>query len=397
MNRLRMLLGFCAVFSLAAVVSGADTQYIVVNLHASEVNDATFARIAALDSRDTHIRVGAAAIFSYFQEPHEELRERLVRFLRLSEQYDVPVVVQPDGEQWWGNRPDLWNWWDEDKPGYNPENRNNVEWIGWGPDYAIKIAWRNWGQQIRVLPPPNLMSPVYREACDTELRRVVPIILDWWQALSEAKKDLLIAIKMGWESSLGVNAFYYPDGNRLLEEPAANDPTYGLNTEQLPARGGVAVGYAAAKAIALAEGGRLQEEHQVEIVRRHLEDLCRIAAELGVPRQRLFTHVGGWRDGELLYDAALNPYACPGWSFYRHARHPEADTGLKRGLSVSDAPFWGAVEWFPQGAKSGDDWREAIRKTFRIAGCRYLCIYNWRSIADNEDVLRSIEGFTRKK
>ena len=47
---------------------------------------------------------------------------------------------------------------------------SNVEWTNWSSDSAIKIAWRNWGRQLRVLPPPNLMSPRYREACHEEMR-----------------------------------------------------------------------------------------------------------------------------------------------------------------------------------------------------------------------------------
>jgi hypothetical protein len=381
---------------LAIGVQAVDTKYIVVNLHAADINDATFARIAALDLRNTKIRVGAAAIFSYLNEPHERLRKRLQRFLQLAEKHDVPVVVQPDGEQWWGNRPDLWNWWDKNKAGYDPTNRQNVEWTGWSPDDAIKIAWRNWGSQIRVLPPPNLMSPIYREACNAEMRRVVPVVMDWWLALPDGRKDLLIAIKVGWESSIGANAYYYPNGNRLLDRPAADDPKYGLNHEQLPGRGVIATGYAAASTIGLASAGELKESHQVEIVRRHLAELCRISSELGVPRDRLFTHVGGWKEGELLSDAALNPYASPGWSFYRHARNPEEDAGVTRARKANDAPYWGAVEWYPQGVSTADNWRDAMEATLSVEGCRYLCIYNWRSIADNENALTAIESLTRK-
>ena len=85
------------------------------------------------------------------------------------------------------------------------------------------------------------MSLRYRAACETELRRVIPTTLEWWKALPEERKDLLIAIKLGWESSIGVNAFYYPDGNRLLDEPVENDPTYGLTTTELPGRGVVTI------------------------------------------------------------------------------------------------------------------------------------------------------------
>ena len=396
MNRTGLAFSLCALLGLGAA-SAAGTQYVVVNLHPDEINEAAFEHIKALDHRETSIRLGAAAIFSCFSETHEQLDARFASFLKLSERYDVPIVFQPDVEQWWKNRPDLWNWWDESAPGYNPENRNNVEWIGWSPDYAIRIAWRDWGHQIRVLPPPNLMSPAYREACDEEMRRILPTVLNWWQALGPDRKDLFIGVKIGWESSLGINAFYYPDGNRLAREPAENDPTYGLNHDQLPARGVVALGYAAVKTLGLADNGKLTEAQQVEVVRRHLEGLCRIAAELGLPRDHLFTHTAGWKEGELLYDAALNPYACPGWSCYTHARQPQEDPGVQRVLQASDAPYWGAVEWFPLGAVSRDDWRAAIRETLALSNCRYLCIYNWRSIADNNDALGALEDVTCKE
>jgi hypothetical protein len=62
-------------------------------------------------------------------------------------------------------------------------NRENVEWTGWSPDDAIKIAWRNWGRQIRILPPPKLASPRYTAACRAEVRRLVPVVRDWHAGL----------------------------------------------------------------------------------------------------------------------------------------------------------------------------------------------------------------------
>ena len=367
-------------------------QYFVVNLHDSEINDMTFQSLAQLaGDNNGAIRLGASAIFSFLKEPHEVLRDRLKRFMALSEQYNIPIVIQPSGEQYLNARPDLWNWWDPDKPGYDPDNRNNVEWIGWGPEYAIKIAWRNWGSQHRTLPPPNLMSPKYRAACDTELERVIPLILHWWEDLGESKTHLLIAVKMGWESSIGVNAFYYPDGNRLSDQPAAQDPHYGVNSQQLPARGMVTTGYAAATTIGLANSGKLTEAHQAEIVRRHLEAQCKKASMLGVPRDRLFTHVGGFKDEELLYDAAVNQYSCPGWSFYKHARNPARDQGVQRAWKSSDAPHWGAVEWYPHGAQGQEGWSAALNNSFSTPGIRYVCLFNWKSIHKNKEAQQAIQ------
>jgi len=57
-------------------------------------------------------------------------------------------------------------------------------------DDAIKRAWRNWGRQVRVSPSPNLASPRYLDACRVELRRLVPVVLQWHAALPSDKKYL---------------------------------------------------------------------------------------------------------------------------------------------------------------------------------------------------------------
>jgi hypothetical protein len=42
------------------------------------------------------------------------------------------------------------------------------------------------------------------------MRRLVPIVLEWARSLPPEKKDLFVGLKIGWESSIGVNKFYYP-------------------------------------------------------------------------------------------------------------------------------------------------------------------------------------------
>ncbi len=133
------------------------------------------------------------------------------------------------------------------------------------------------------------------------------------------------------------------------------------------------------------------ETHLAEIVRRHLDDICKLASDLGVPREKLFTHVGGWKEGELLYDTALNRYSCPGWSFYRHAGDAAKDIGVQRVLQRSDAPYWGAVEWLLMGKHSTREWEDALVRTLSIPKCRYVCIYNWNGIRDDPAAVQGIE------
>jgi hypothetical protein len=374
-------------------LAGAATQYVVVNMSPAEANSSTFEQIRqiATNERSSQVDLGLGAIFSYLNQAPEKTKARMAEFLALAEKYRVPIVVQLDGEQWWGARPDLWNWWDPDRPGYDPDNRNNVEWSGWGPEHALKIAWRNWGRQIRVLPPPNFLSQAYRQACHQEMRELVPLVLDWWQGLPSAKRHLLIGVKLGWESAIGVNSFYYPNGNALLDKAEADDPRSGLKADQIPDRGVTAIGYAAVNTAGLAHSGSLQEAHLSEIVRRHLTDLCALSGDLGLPRDRLFTHVAGWKEQELLYDTALNPYACPGWSFYKYAKAPDKDLGVQRVLQKSDAPYWAAVEWLLMGKQDANDWSKALERTLSDPSCRYMCIYNWRDIKNNPAALAGIQ------
>jgi len=370
-------------FACRPPATAAD-QFIVLNLSDNRRAEA-FAQINQEFKvpSASKVRVGIAAIFSYLHHPRERVAADLREFLKLAQETDTPIVVQLDGEQWWGHRPDLWNWWDENQPGYSPDNRANVEWTNWSSDSAIKIAWRNWGRQLRVLPPPNLMSTRYREACHEEMRVLTPIVLDWWRALPAKQKELLIGIKVGWESSIGVNAWYYPGGNELLNQPANNDPTSGLKAEDLPARGVTQIGYAAVKTAGIRTEGNLTEADLAEVVRRHLEDLCREASKLGVPRDKLFTHVAGWKDGEKLYATAVNSHSCPGWSFYKHAVDPRGDMGVQDALKASDAPHWAAVEWLYQGPAEKAAWHRALNATLSDPRCHYLCIYNWPAVRGN--------------
>lgn len=391
----------CAPAQLAAKENPAG-QFILLNLRPGSgwnrgqpelVEREAFTEIksALPDLPDAGIRVGIGYIFSYFRVPTDEpLLASLRRFLKLSEETDTPVYIQLDGENWWESRPDLWNWWDPVQPGYDPANRENVEWSGWSSDDALKIAWRNWGRQLRVLPPPNLMSARYRQECHKKMALLIPVILDWWKALPAGKKELLVGVKVGWESSIGVNAWYYPNGNDLLASPAEADPQTGLKADDLPSRGVAQTGYAAVKTAGLRTQGRITEGDLAEVVRRHLENLSRQAARLGVPREKLFTHVAGWKEGELLYQTAVNEYSCPGWSFYQHARDPSQDVGVQSALKKSDAPFWAATEWLFQGGNEVKLWREALEQTLADKTCRLLCIYNWDGIQKNEAALQGI-------
>lgn len=381
--------------SIAPASRAADPErYLVVNIIPGENHRAIFEDVHRTVGLPVPGRpaIGIAAIFSYLDASRDSVQRDLLLFLALAEEFDIPVVVQLDGEQWWRARPDLWNWWDPSRPGYDPANASNVEWTGWGSEHAMKIAWRNWGRQIRVLPPPNFMSPAYRAACHEDMRALVPLVVSWWRHLPLSRRHLLIGVKLGWESAIGVNSFFLPGGNGLLDSAESRDPQIELQAASVPDRGVVAIGYAAVFTSGLATGGVLHEAHLAEVVRRHLEDLCALAGVLGIPRERLFTHVGGWKEDELLYRAAYNAHSCPGWSFYRHAADARGDVGVHHVLAESDAPYWAAAEWLLMGEHAAQEWRVAIMRALDVPRCRYLCVYNWTGIRGDSAAVRGIRA-----
>lgn len=344
----------------------------------------------------SRVRVGASFIFDTLATTNDAvITESLRRFLALAEETDTPVCVTLSSEYWWQGRPDLWNWWDSSKPGFNPANRENVEWSSWSSEDALKIAWLNWGRQIRILPPPNLLSPRYREACREKLRMLVPIVAGWWKALPAGKKDLFVGLKVSWESAIGVNGFYYTNGNTLLDQPEANDPKHGIQVGVVPSRGVAQIGYAAVKTGGIRSGGEITEDDLAEVVRRHVEDNAREAAELGLPRDHIFTHCGGWKEGELLFDAAVNKYSSPGWSFYDRAIKPANNVGVQRALKLSDASCWAASEWLHQGPDTVEAWFDSIQGTLSDPRCRFLCIYNWGNIRNSTNAQEAIRSFMR--
>jgi hypothetical protein len=367
------------------VAGEPDARYILVNIAASEIQDDTFQQIKELAGpwKPGRPRLGVGAIISYFREPPAVCRDQLRRLLALCEKHELAVIVQLDGEQWWNNRPDLWNWWDKTKPGYDPANAHNVEWSGWGPEHALKIAWRDWGQQWRVLPPPNLMSSPYRAACHVEMRSLLKEVVRWRNRLPGEKRWLFVGAKIGWESAIGMGSYYYPNGNALLAKDRADDPHWKIQPALLPGRGFQPIGYAAVSTARLANSGELREDHLAEVVRRHLDDLSGVARQAGLPREQIFTHSGGWVEGEELYQSALNEHSCPGWSFYRHARDPRDDKTAMAAVAASSAPYWAAAEWLPVGAGTSDEWHRALVNTLAVARCRYVCIYNWRPVRSN--------------
>jgi hypothetical protein len=157
-------------------------------------------------------------LFDYLKYDLEDTKASLDRMLQLSVANEIPVIIPLDGMAWWDNRPDLWNWWDQDMDGFNENNIYNVEHFDWGMslDTAVKAGWRNWGAQTRVAPAPNLASAQFRAEQTRALNELLPIITAWYDNLLPEQKYLFGGVVFGRELSPYTQAYFFEDGNKYV-------------------------------------------------------------------------------------------------------------------------------------------------------------------------------------
>lgn len=344
------------------------------------------------------LRPGVMFTFFLLEGDTQVTARSLDALLRAAKAANVPVLVALDGQNWWQSRPDLWNWWDPKLPGYNIENRYNVEWTDWGPEHAVKIGWRNWGRQFRIRPAQNFMSPRVLAEYWKQYDLLIPIIVKWYRSLPADRKYLFGGVKLGWEASTNVNAYYFPEGNRLFEQypnDASHDPTK-THPEEGWTMGTQPLGYAAVSAAGIRKCGELTKADIEEVVRRYLEMLCRQACDRGLPRHMIFTHQGGtyapW-EKHLSFRPAINDYSIPGWSFYSH--DPPDCGSLKADLEVAGRTQWAACEWW-RGSADEAGWRERFGRTLSFKGCRFVGVYNWESFRSQPGATAAIGELVRR-
>lgn len=323
------------------------------------------------------VAVGNAILIYMFSRPMEQFKELLDRHFSMAEEYDIPILVELDPITFWQDVPELWNWWDPTKPGYDLKNKENVEWTSWSSEDAVKVGWLNWGRQIRLLPMPNLFSPAYQAAVKDRMDQFMTWTADWYKSLPKSKKYLLGGVKITGELGFGVNNWYYPGGNSYYDKPEEEDPKGGIRVDEMPSRGVGQIGYAALKYSGIRSEGEITPADIYSLEKEYAGFVADIAQGYGFPRGMLFSHSGGAGDDLA---AAVQPNSCPTWSFYwAEAADPSLTPQVSKYLKMSDAPYWGCSEW-NIGDKPKEDWTEALRNCYSIPGCRFISLFNYGTI-----------------
>lgn len=355
---------------------------------------------AALPHGTTNRKLAWSTLMEYMNFPMDTPSEespyviKMRRILEITDEINLPLFVPLNGFQWWDNLPELYNWWDPDGThtdaaffnrqknpeefkkrfiaGYNPDNKWNVEW----QDYQtpMKLNVRNWGGGgFRLAPPPNLLATTrstlsYRKVLEARYQIILNEIkkgLDKWQ--QEGKQDLYAGITIGTEVSLNASITptdeFIPYGYRGIQDLLCpqNNPTCGVQSKW---------------------NQQTLDTARRDIVHSYLEDMAMIALRLGIPKQRIYTHVWGESlIGEPRYasyaNGAFTIYARPGMSFYSYAKNPLSLFTWAKPLASNGYSEWGAVEYSTD--KTTDAWETALTNTLDspVSPAKVVTIYNW--------------------
>jgi hypothetical protein len=265
---------------------------------------------------------------------------------------DVAVYFTVENLEW-ANRPDLWNYADPEKPGHDPDNARNVEWLDWaGTPHPHR--YRDWGTPEKMPPVICYNSPKVLAEVSRLARGVIgPAIAAGLERLEKAgKAHLLAGVTVGAEPSLpnyeDIEKFN-PRIARMMERDGVPQSRLGYNAL-------TNLGYSEDKppedfAAALAKVNQDYTAYWAEKL-----------AEGGIPSEKMYTHVAagagvvgspGVKFTNAPISIAFVDSARPGWTTYPVGPLRDDFQVLYEQLAAHGNPHWASTEASPGGLGPG--------------------------------------------
>ena len=352
-----------------------------------------------------------------FLSPHdctpEQVAEGVTNFLSSAATTRIPVEITLDPAQFY-YATGLWNWFDPLQPNYDPKNVQNVEWTGWDASSATKIAWRDWGKQFRMpTPQPNWASPALLNATSSALHKVIGAIREWWEKSPVEDRKLLVGIKLGEEVDVGANYFYYANGNSLLNESSAMDPTHGPDWSKGLFGGLPAMGYNMLQTRGVrSEGAPPTRDEITDGIRAYFSHIIKACTDAWPElhtNDLLVAHAGHVEDPLLArWDAPMVAPAVPGYTFYfgpgkfpgPGRPSPVGQPGLRKALKTyygKDEPRYVVAESACFGCSTADEWVAYFTAIFSSSSNPYgrVDYMRYYNIAPFVQAPGAIEGLRR--
>lgn len=265
----------------------------------------------------------------------------------------------------WENRPDLWNYANKDKPGYDPKNKANVEWIDWeGTPHPHR--YRNWGIPESMAPVICYNSPhVLREVSRMIDEIVAPPIKAGLDRLKkEGKEHLFSGVTVGAEPALP----NYENVDQLRPQIAKLMDQDGSPKTRLGYNALTNKGYSKSKP-PKDFGSALAQINQ-----EYTSFWSQKLSEAGIPTQKMYTHVAAgagivgspqvqFTNAPL--GIAFNDHSRPGWTTYPVGPFRNDFALLYEELARHGNPHWASSEASPtMGGKHSLSMKDYLARHF---------------------------------
>lgn len=293
----------------------------------------------------------------FWVRDESSVRQAIRRAFDTARRTNVAAHFLVDDHIGWDERPDLWNWYDPTRPGYNPENKKNVEWYDWAGTankrrYMTPVGTPSQSPHM-CYNSPTLEKEIHRivsEVVGSALREEIN------KLKLENKQYLFAGITIGAEPGFD-DYSTIPDLYRIL--PTLPQPVQSQER------------------MTLVQASRLMEEDKAPYARLGYcsltnadyspnnppanvnQALARINQQLieywdkqfvdnGIPCSRIYTHIAASAAQDNSNNApisiAFNPYARPGWTTYQTGILQNGFQPLYGELAKHGNPAWGGVE-----------------------------------------------------
>ena len=269
---------------------------------------------------------------------------------------NVAVHFNVDDHVGWDKRPDLWNWYDPARRGYNPDNRKNVEWYD----------WEGTANKRRYFSPEGTPSQsphmCYNSAAiEKEIGRIIskvvgPALRKEIDKLKQQNKEYLFAgITVGAEAGFDD----YSVITKLSQIPPNADPMQMQIAKMLMQAAKMMdedkAPYSRLGYCSLTNAGYSKTDPPADINhaladvnQKFIEFWDKQFFDAGIPCSRIYTHVAASPPQDDSNNAPIpivfNPYARPGWTTYPVGTLANGFQPLYDALAKHGDPAWGGVE-----------------------------------------------------
>jgi hypothetical protein len=285
-----------------------------------------------------------------------KIRQQIKLRFDIAEQTNIAVHFNVDDHIGWDERPDLWNWYDPTRRGYNSDNRKNVEWYDWEGSPNKRRYFTPVGTASQTSHMCYNSPAIQKEIVRIISQVVGPALRKEIDNLKQKNKEYLFAgITVGAEAGFDD----YSVISILSQIPSAANPEQMAMAKMLRQMATLMdedkaphgrLGYCA-----LTNAGYSKDNPPADINRaladinqKFIEFWDKQFVDAGIPCSRIYTHVAAAPPQEDNNNAptsiVFNSYSRPGWTTYPLGTLAKGFQPLYHELATHDNPAWGGVE-----------------------------------------------------